>query len=94
MTGLESNPSVERMAGNTMKTNQTKATISKKRWAAYAASGAAAVVTGAQTAEADITHIVLNDGAGTSMGVGGSEYFELVGNAAIHLFNTFNFLQN
>ena len=45
--------------------------VSKKRWAAYVAAGAAATLAGTQTAEADITHVVVGgtDGAIT-FGVG------------------------
>ena len=51
--------------------------VSKKRWAAYVAAGAAATLAGTQTAEADITHVVVGgtDGAITfgvgSEGLGG-----------------------
>lgn len=38
--------------------------VSKKRWAAYAAAGVAATITGTQSAEADITHVVVGSGAG------------------------------
>ena len=68
--------------------------IGEKRWATYAAAGAAAMTAGAQTAEADITHIVVNGGAGERIEVGGSQYFSLVGNAAINLFNYSAFQQN
>ena len=43
--------------------------VSKKRWAAYVAAGAAATLAGTQTAEADITHVVVGgtDGAITNL---------------------------
>ena len=63
--------------------------IGDQRWSAYVAAGAAALTAGAQTAEADITHIVVNGGAGEQIDVGGSEYFSLVGDAAINLFNVY-----
>ena len=80
-----------------MKSNpgtRQRSMIGEKRWAAYAAAGAAALTAGAQTAEADITHIVLNGGAGERIEVGGSQYFSLFGNAAINLFNVYAFQQN
>ena len=61
--------------------------VGKKRWSAYAAAGAAALAAGTQTAEADITHIVVNGGDGQRVEVGGSHYFSLIGSAAINLFN-------
>ena len=38
--------------------------LNKKRWAAYAAAGVAATFAGTQSAEADITHVVVGPGAG------------------------------
>ena len=40
------------------------ANVNKKRWAMYAAGAAVAAFSGAQTAEADITHVVVPDGQG------------------------------
>lgn len=79
---------------NNNQAEQQRSIVAEKRWAAYAAAGAAALTAGAQTAEADITHIVLNGGAGERIEVGGSHYFSLVGNAAINLFNISAFQQN
>lgn len=69
--------------------NGRQGKIADHRWAAYVAAGTAALTAGAETAEADITHIVVNGGAGERIEVGGSEYFSLVGDAAIHLFNIY-----
>jgi hypothetical protein len=57
--------------------------VSKKRWAAYVAAGAAATLAGTQTAEADITHVVVGgtDGAIT-FGVG-SKGWALDGSAQL-----------
>ena len=57
--------------------------VSKKRWAAYVAAGAAATLAGTQTAEADITHVVVGgtDGAVT-FGVG-SKGWALDGSAQL-----------
>ena len=53
-------------------------TVNKKRWAMYAAAGAAAVITGAEAAEAqDITHVVVGEGAGGSVGILNELTFEL-----------------
>ena len=73
-----------------MKNNQEQGRsriVGDQRWAAYVAAGTAALTAGTETAEADITHIVVNGGAGQRVEVGGSYYFSLVGNAAVHLFN-------
>ena len=40
------------------------ANVNKKRWAMYAAGAAVAAFSGAQTAEADITHVMLDNDAG------------------------------
>ena len=40
------------------------ANVNKKRWAMYAAGAAVAAFSGAQTAEADIVHVVVPDGQG------------------------------
>jgi len=53
-------------------------TVNKKRWAMYAAAGAAAVITGAEAAEAqDVTHVVVGEGAGGSVGILNELTFEL-----------------
>lgn len=62
--------------------------VSKKRWAAYVAAGAAATLAGTQTAEADITHVVVGgtDGAIT-FGVG-QKAWALDGSAQVIFGNT------
>ena len=60
--------------------------IKNNRWYAYAAAGAAATLAGAQSAEADITHIVVGSPGG-DIGVGDDLYFSLAGSAALNLFN-------
>ena len=60
--------------------------IKNNRWYAYAAAGAAATLAGAQSAEADITHIVVGSPGG-DIGVGGDEYFNLAGSAALNIYN-------
>ena len=47
------------------------ANVNKKRWAMYAAGAAVAAFSGAQTAEADIVHVVVPDGQG-DVGTDGS----------------------
>ncbi len=58
----------------------------KKRWAAYAATGAAAAFVGAQSAEADITHVVVGSPAG-DINVGDDKYFNLQGTTSLNFFN-------
>ena len=71
------------------KTNQTKnLDLPKKRWAAYVAAGAAATMAGAQTAEADITHVVVGGTEGAiTLGVG-QKAFNLDGDAQIIFGNS------
>ena len=66
--------------------NQKVAKVNKKRWAAYAAAGVAATLAGAQSAEADITHVVLGAGVG-DWNPGDDLYFALDGSAALNFFN-------
>jgi len=55
-----------------------RSSISKKKWASYAAAAAAAVSIGTHTAEADIIHVVVGAPTGTlSADQGGSQYFQL-----------------
>lgn len=55
-----------------------RSSISKKKWASYAAAAAAAVSIGTQTAEADIIHVVVGAPTGTlSADQSGSEYYQL-----------------
>ena len=51
-------------------------TVNKKRWAMYAAAGAVTAIAGTQTAEAQITHIMVEDGLG-DVGTDGSASFDL-----------------
>ncbi|MCH2182165.1 MAG: PEP-CTERM sorting domain-containing protein [Mariniblastus sp.] len=60
-----------------------KLDLSTKRWAAYVAAGAAATLAGTQTAEADITHVVVGGSEGAfSFGIG-QKSFDLDGNAKL-----------
>ena len=63
------------------------ANVNKKRWAMYATGAAVAAFSGAQTAEADIVHVVVPDGQGT-VGTNTSLRFT-VGNGAFLNFNNF-----
>ena len=54
-----------------------------KRWAAYSAAGVAALTTGADTAEADITHIVV----GSTWTTGDDFYYALDGSAALNFYH-------
>ena len=68
-------------------TPNTQATsVSKKRWAAYVAAGAAATLTGTQSAEADITHVVVSDGEVALNS--GRKSFALDGDAGIFFGNS------
>ena len=70
-------------------TKTEKARINKKRWAAYAAAGVAATCLGTQTAEADITHVVVGspDGDWTA---DDDFYFNLEGSASLNFFHPGN----
>lgn len=60
-----------------------KLDLSPKRWAAYVAAGTAATLAGTQSAEADITHIVVGGSEGAfSFGIG-QKSFDLDGNAKL-----------
>ena len=61
-------------------------TVNKKRWAMYAAGAAVAAFSGAQTAEADITHVVVPDGQG-DVGLNSELNFNLGTNGAAINFN-------
>ncbi len=69
----------------TMKKQPVK--TNAKRWAAYAATGAAAAMVGTQTAEADITHVVVGSPTG-DIGVGDDKYFNLGGTVSLNFFNS------
>ena len=63
------------------------ANVNKKRWAMYAAGAAVAAFSGAQTAEADIVHVVVPDGQG-DVGLNSELSFNLGDNgAAINFAN-------
>ena len=63
------------------------ANVNKKRWAMYAAGAAVAAFSGAQTAEADIVHVVVPDGQG-DVGTDSALSFNLGDNgAAINFAN-------
>ena len=63
-------------------------TVNKKRWAMYAAGAAVAAFSGAQTAEADITHVVLDNDAGEGIvGVGGNLSFTLDNGSTLNFVN-------
>ena len=63
------------------------ANVNKKRWAMYAAGAAVAAFSGAQTAEADIVHVVVPDGQG-DVGLNSELNFNLGnGGAAINFNN-------
>lgn len=59
------------------------AKVNGKRWAAYAAAGAAVAFVGAESAEADITYIV----DGRVIGADQDEYLALEGGASINFFH-------
>ena len=64
------------------------ANVNKKRWAMYAAGAAVAAFSGAQTAEADITHVVLDNDAGEGIvGVGGNLSFTLDNGSTLNFVN-------
>lgn len=67
-------------------TKTDKARVNKKRWAAYAAAGVAATCLGTQTAEADITHVVVGSGAG-DWTADDDMYFLLEGSASLNFFH-------
>ena len=62
------------------------ANVNKKRWAMYAAGAAVAAFSGAQTAEADIMHVVVPDGQG-DVGTDTALSFNLGDNGAAINFN-------
>ena len=63
-------------------------TVNKKRWAMYAAGAAVAAFSGAQTAEADITHVVLDNDAGEGIvGVLGNVSFTLDNGSTLNFAN-------
>ena len=62
------------------------ANVNKKRWAMYAAGAAVAAFSGAQTAEADIVHVVVPDGQG-DVGTNSQLSFNLGDNGAAINFN-------
>ena len=62
------------------------ANVNKKRWAMYAAGAAVAAFSGAQTAEADIVHVVVPDGQG-DVGLNSELSFNLGTNGAAINFN-------
>ena len=63
--------------------------VSKKRWAAYAAAGVAATIAGTQSAEADITHVVVGPGAG-DITIAGGTYSGTLGTAGTLLAAVLN----
>ena len=66
------------------------ANVNKKRWAMYAAGAAVAAFSGAQTAEADIVHVVVPDGQG-DVGLNSELSFNLGDNGAAINFNNVTF---
>ena len=62
------------------------ANVNKKRWAMYAAGAAVAAFSGAQTAEADIVHVVVPDRQG-NVGLNTELNFNLGHNGAANNFN-------
>ena len=63
-------------------------TVNKKRWAMYAAGAAVAAFSGAQTAEADITHVVLDNDAGEGIvGFLGNISFTLDNGSTLNFVN-------
>lgn len=67
-------------------TKTDKARVNKKRWAIYAAAGVAATCLGTQTAEADITHVVVGAPNG-DWNADDNIYFALEGSAALNFFH-------
>ena len=63
------------------------ANVNKKRWAMYAAGAAVAAFSGAQTAEADITHVVLDNDAGEGVVAGGTLSFALGNGSTLNFVN-------
>ena len=64
------------------------ANVNKKRWAMYAAGAAVAAFSGAQTAEADITHVVLDNDAGEGIvGALGNVSFTLDNGSTLNFVN-------
>lgn len=60
--------------------------VKKKRWAAYAAAGVAATFAGTQSAEADITHVVVGSPAG-DWTTDDDLYFPLAGDASLNFYH-------
>ena len=60
--------------------------VNGKRWAGYAAAGVAALSASAETAEADITHVVVNQNWGTN-----DLYYGLVAPASLNFFHNGSF---
>ena len=66
-----------------MKNSDKLSAVNKKRWATYAVAGVAALVSGADTAESQITHVVV----GANWTFGDDFYFALDGNAALDFYH-------
>jgi len=66
-----------------MKNKDKTSTVNKKRWATYSAAGIAALVSGADTAEAQITHVVV----GSTWTTGDDFYYALDGSAALDFYH-------
>ena len=67
------------------------ANVNKKRWAMYAAGAAVAALSGAETAEADIMHVVVPDGEGV-VGTNSNLSFTLgTGGAALNFANALGY---
>ncbi len=63
------------------------AVINPQRMAAYAAAGVATMATCGATAEADITHVVINGGLGQASAPGDDFYFALTGGESLNFFH-------
>ena len=66
-----------------MKNSDKLSAVNKKRWATYAVAGVAALVSGADTAESQITHVVV----GANWTFDDDFYFALDGNAALDFYH-------
>ncbi|QEG20837.1 PEP-CTERM sorting domain-containing protein [Mariniblastus fucicola] len=66
-----------------MNKQNDSSSVNKKRWAAYSAAGLAALVSGADSAEAEITHIEV----GTTWTTDSDFYYALDGSAALNFYH-------
>jgi hypothetical protein len=66
-----------------MKQESSESKLSIKRWATYSAAGVAALTSGADTAEAEITHVVV----GSTWTTDNDFYYALDGSAALNFYH-------